>query len=232
LRIMPSSPDREAHCSAALGIGLNVDTSSATKVHDDVPKPVQLGDRLFCGFYNPNEERDDNSSSASMSRMSYGSRGGIIPCCPPPANRRNITAKEAYNRGMLLSYFISNAYDMSCVSCCLPGTNTREDLERRWSGHQPLVSDTWAISNDGMSPYEHRNMRRRRRRGVVSSAMMSPSAREDNINNDDISISSRMEDSPRRQGWKTFVPSNNPAQRVGDDIRMDTHYSSLMKGTR
>jgi hypothetical protein len=216
---MPSSPDREVHCSAeAKGIGLHVDTSSATKVHVDIPKPEpKLCDRAFCGVFNSNDERDDNSSSASMAnvmpRMSCGSCGGIIPCCPPYLNNRNMTAKEAYNRGMLLSYFVSNAYNMSCNSCCLPGPITTEDLERRWCGHQPLVSYSLSTTSDGLSSYEDRKMRRRRRRGVVS-LTMSPSARDTNINDfdDGMPHRSRMDKSPGKQGRKTFFPPNDPAR--------------------
>ena len=137
----------------------------------------------------------------------------------------NITALEAYNRGMLFTYLISKIsnhlldcgdssgschcyeeyHDLSCSACCsifgrqqhnnnynnndddptIPTTKTsdiklkKERLERRWSGHQPLVPDTWSSSscddnnNNMMSPLELRNWKLRRKRSVLLSSSSS-----------------------------------------------------------
>jgi hypothetical protein len=102
------------------------------------------------------------------------------------------------------SSYCDEYHDASCFSCCsifrgeqnndvdddptIPTTTTstdleikvkKERLERRWSGHQPLVPDTWSSSYDDnidvMSPIELRSWKNRRKRGVVSSSSSSNS---------------------------------------------------------
>ncbi|KAL3762633.1 hypothetical protein ACHAW5_001226 [Stephanodiscus triporus] len=148
------------------------------------------------------------------------------------------TAKEAYNRGMLFSYFTSKASELICgkelfcfFSRDAAATNTNTAaLEMRWSGHQPLSPDTCSRSNGEMSPYELRIMRQRRRRGVLQSTLLSPleeRRRSDSRNNSNnygvpSGSSSSMEKSLQddRQGKKPFIPSSQyPVQHSHDEYK-------------
>ena len=171
------------------------------------------------------------SSSSPTSTQNHNSRlrGRTFTLNSNTYCSNNITALEAYNRGMLFTYLISKIsnhlldcgdgsgschcyeeyHDLSCSSCCsifgrqqhnnnynnndddptIPTTKTsdleiklkKERLERRWSGHQPLVPDTWSSSscddnnNNMMSPLELRNWKLRRKRSVLSSSSSSSS---------------------------------------------------------
>jgi hypothetical protein len=171
-------------------------TTTTTTAASPPPSPPNYYSRL----------RGGKSTTANLNSNCYNTYSS-----------NNITALEAYNRGMLFTYLISNIsnhfggrgssycdeyHDASCLSCCsilggeqnnddddptIPTTSTdleikvkKERLERRWSGHQPLVPDTWSSSScddniDIMSPLELRSWKNRRKRGVISSSSSSNS---------------------------------------------------------
>ena len=123
-----------------------------------------------------------------MSRTSTKTPAVAIsdPFLPRGGGPSPTTAKEAYNRGMLFSYFTSKASELICgmerfcfFSRDAAATNTNTAaLEMRWSGHQPLCPDTCSRSNGEMSPYELRIVRQRRRRGVFPSTLLSLEERQ------------------------------------------------------
>jgi len=211
----------------------NIDRSSnATKW------PVMSIDNYCCygtgsmsGSSRCNNYSITTSSSSPTSTQNHNSRlrGRTFTLNSNTYCSNNITALEAYNRGMLFTYLISKIsnhlldcgdgsgsgschcyeeyHDLSCSSCCsifgrqqhnnnynnndddptIATTKTsdleiklkKERLERRWSGHQPLVPDTWSSSscddnnNNMMSPLELRNWKLRRKRSVLLSSSSS-----------------------------------------------------------
>mmetsp|Transcript_27104 Transcript_27104/g.57208 ORF Transcript_27104/g.57208 Transcript_27104/m.57208 type:complete len:260 (+) Transcript_27104:220-999(+) len=95
----------------------------------------------------------------------------------PKIPRKNSTAAEAYNKGMLLQYIIESCSDLDCRKL-LPN---EKDYEAKWNGHQPLSPETWTCTTDScndasenvISASEMRLMRSRRRRGVMSPLRLS-----------------------------------------------------------
>jgi len=180
--------------------GPDGDARSASEAcDDDARTPAQLCRYwLSCGSSSPGDERDDNEGAPTNAPLSAttttavprtfsryyrggGGGGGNMPLPPEPARRpRTITAAEAYHRGMLVSYLLSAAHELNCCPNGGGGgggtttTTTTEELEGRWSGHQPLVPDTWSRSDGSLSTHELRNIRLRRRRGLVAPSTTPP----------------------------------------------------------
>lgn len=84
------------------------------------------------------------------------------------ANPSRPTFADAYNEGMLLEYFVSNASQLDCCTsededCAV------EDYETKWEGHQPLTPNNITINHSlsTVSASEQRLRRGRRRRGIM-----------------------------------------------------------------
>ena len=206
--------------------GPDGDARSASEVCDyDVRTPAQPYHLLSCGSSSPvydpdrNEGAPSNGPSATtptaVPRTSYHiCCGGSMPLSPEPARRRTITAAEAYHRGMLVSYLLTSAYELTC---CPGGGTTVEELEGRWSGHQPLVPDTWSRSDGSLSTYQLRNMRLRRRRGLVAPSTL-PSPVEDGWGGTGSNSTSK--------GIEKFASSQFSAQYLCQGRRLDRCGSS------
>jgi len=196
--------------------GPDGDARSASGVYDD-----DVCHWLSCGSSSTGQDRDDNEGAPSNGP--HSTTKTAVPRTsrsPEPARRRTITAAEAYHGGMLVSYLLSSAYELNC---CPGGGTTAVDLEGRWSGHQPLVPDTWSQSDGSLSTHERRNMRLRRRRGLVAPSTL-PSPVEDawrGTSRNSIDI-----------GIEKFASSRFPAQYVRDGVWTDAARSSPAMKTR
>lgn len=221
--------------------GPDGDARSASEVcDDDVRTPAQMCHWLSCGSSSPGDDRDDNEgaptngplsarTTTAVPRTFYqyccGGGGGNMPLSPEPARRlRTITAAEAYHRGMLVSYLLSAAYELNCCpNGGGGGTTTAEELEGRWSGHQPLVPDTWSRSDGSLSTHELRNMRLRRRRGLVAPSTL-PSPVEDGWRDTGSTSINK--------GIGKFASSRFSAQCVREGVWTDAARSSPAMETR
>ena len=228
--------------------GPDGDARSASEAcDDDARTPAQLCRYwLSCGSSSPGDERDDNEGAPTNGPLSAttttavprtfsryyrgggGGGGGIMPLPPEPARRpRTITAAEAYHRGMLVSYLLSAAHELNCCPNGGGGTTTTtttEELEGRWSGHQPLVPDTWSRSDGSLSTHELRNMSLRRRRGLVAPSTLPPPV-EDGWRGTGSGTSIN-------EGIEKFASSRFSAQCVREGVWTDAARSSPATETR
>lgn len=219
--------------------GPDGDARSASEVYDD-----DVCHWLSCGSSSPGDDRDDNEGAPTNAPLSAttttavprtfsryyrggGGGGGNMPLPPEPARRpRTITAAEAYHRGMLVSYLLSAAHELNC---CPDGggtttTTATEELEGRWSGHQPLVPDTWSRSDGSLSTHELRNIRLRRRRGLVAPSTTPPPV-EDGWRGTGSGTSIN-------EGIEKFASSRFSAQCVREGVWTDAARSSPAMETR
>lgn len=89
------------------------------------------------------------------------------PCASPPTRPRRkmprrTTATEAYKKGQLLQYILDSTREFDCFNI---NTDSTDDYEVNWTGHQPLGDDS---PSSMVSASELRLIRSRRRRGVVT----------------------------------------------------------------